>query len=423
MTKLSQKLLGATAFMALAAGTASAQGYYDRDRSDSAPKPDVIDQVQLGDVWSDVNVHVPSSTGNIITSSAAIGNTATAIVDRGAIDADIDQINRGDTFADTNIWAGRVDGDVISATSATGNAAYVGNWYGDSRANVNQTNTGTTTATSNVDVQDAWAVSTSATAVANASQVETDFGNRGDTFVEQNSNGSVFAGSVATLGYVEGTAQNTAIAAGNSADSFYDRAGYVNDTVVQRTADNTEIVSSAQTYVDDAQNVITTSAAVGNQFNGAQNYSDVSFGANGSESFQGNGANVIATADTTVDYYAGFSSTSASGVGNSFAVSGLGGSTHTDVIQSNSGNVISDVRVNTGDFGGGIGQVNATSIGNSFSSVVQDGNQRASAIQTNFGNTIASASIRTGRAGDVIATSTAIGNSATIETRANNNGR
>lgn len=419
MTNFTQKLLGATAFMALAAGTATAQGYYDGQKGGPASNPDVIDQVQLGDVWADVNVYVPSSDGNIISNSAAVANTATAIVERGPINVDVDQVNHGDTFANTDIWAGRVDGDVFSTTSATGNASYVGNWYGDSRANVSQTNTGTTTATSNVDVENVWAISTNATAIANASQVETDFGRRGDTFVEQNSEGSVFAGSVATLGYVDGTAQNTAIAAGNSADSFYDRAGFVNDTVVQQTAEYTEIVSSAQTFVGDAENVITTSAAAGNQFNGAQNFSKANFGAEGSESFQGNGANVIATADTVVDYFVGFSSTSASGVGNSFAVSGVGGRTNTDVIQFNSGNVVSDVIVNTGDFGGGIGQVNSSSVGNSFSSVVLDGTQRSSIIQTNVGNTIANSSIRTGRAGSVIANSTAIGNAATVETRSN----
>lgn len=420
MTYLTKTLLSATAFMALSAGAASAQTHHDHNKGDRGRQPDIIDQVQLGDVWSGINVHVPTATGHIATSSAAVANTATGIVDSGAINVDVIQVNRGDTFADTFIWSGKVEGDVISSTSANGNASYAGNWYGDSRANVNQENSGTTTATSYVDTENAWAVSAQATAVANTSQVETDFGRRGDTFVEQNSEGSVFAGSVADLGYVDGTAQNTAIAAGNSADAFYDRAGRVDDTVVQRTADHTEIVGSAQTFVNDAENVITTSAAVGNQFNGAQTFSKANFGAEGSESFQGNGANVIATADTVVDYFVGYSSTSASGVGNSFAVSGVGGRTNTDVIQSNSGNVISDVTVNTGDFGGGIGQASASSIGNAFSSVVQDGRQSSSAIQTNYGNTIANSTIRTGNAGSVVATSTAIGNAATFENRRGN---
>lgn len=423
MTNFTQKLLGATALMAMAAGTASAQGYYDRQAEGDA-QPDIIDQVQLGDVWSNVNVHVPSAQGNIVTSSTAIANTSTAIVERGDLNVVINQTAQGTVEANTDIWAGRVDGDVISSTSATGNSVYAANWHGNAEeVDIIQTTTHDTFATSQVDVADAWAVSTHATAVANTAEFETDFGEFAEVFQEQTSGGDVFAGSIAEVAYAEGFVQNSAIAAGNSASSHFSNIDEGFNGAVQTTQEGTTIVSSAQTHVGFAQDVFTTSAAVGNQFNGTQVDSYVDFGNEGSEFFQGNGSQIVANADAQIDYVSGISSTSATGVGNSFAVSSLGGRTNTDVIQTNFGDVSSDVRVNTGDFSGGAGAATATAFGNSFSSVIQEGRQSGGVLQTNFANVSANASIRTGRAGDVIATSTAIGNAATIETRANNNGR
>jgi len=360
---------------------------------------------------------VPSSDGGIVSSSAAISNTATAIVDDGDLDVDIDQRAEGRTAANTFIWSGTVDGDVTSSTSANANAAYAGNWYGDGRANVSQTATNDVTATSSVDVHDVQNVSTNSTAVANASEFETDDGKRSSNFVEQSTSGNVFAASAAYVGTAEGYVQNTAVAAGNSSDAYFANVDKGESGAVQTTSEYTTIVSSAEAFVTEAEEVITTSAAVGNQFNGSQVDSYVAFGSEGSEVFQGNGAEVTANADITVDSFTGFSSTSANGVGNAFHVSGLGGSTGTEVIQSNFGNVNSDVRVNTGDFSGGTGHVSASSIGNSFSSVVQDGRQSGGVVQTNFSNASASTSIRTGRAGTVAATSTAIGNTATFENR------
>jgi len=414
MTNLTKTLLGATAFLALATSPATAEEYDSYDR-------EIIDQVQLGNVWSNINVYVPSTDGDIVTSSAAVGNAATAIVDDGNLSVQTNQTLQGAVGANTNIWAGSVERDVIASTSATGNSNYTGNWYGNADVDTDQQVSENVTATSHVDVAEALAVSAHSTAVANSTFSEVDYADRAEVFNIQNTTASVFSGSTVVATSADEFVQNTAIAAGNSADTAFDSVGEAFSGAVQTTAEFTTIVSSADTFVGSAEDVITTSAAVGNQFTGSQVDSYAQFGAKGSESFQGNGAGVFANADTTVDSFSGIASSSANGVGNSFAVSGLGGQTSSNVIQTNFGQVGTNVTLNTGDFSGGTGIANATSTGNSFSSIAQDGGSRNRVEQTNFSNIGASASVRTGRiGGNVVATSTAIGNTATIENRRGN---
>lgn len=409
-------LLSAAAFAALATAPALAD---DKDQ-----EPIIIDQLQLDDVWSNVNVHVERSKQDIVASASAVSNASTVHIDSGSVDARVKQVSDGGAESNVHIWAGDVShGQVISSSVATGNSSYVGNWYGDASVHVQQDQIQNVTAQNSVDVEKAWAISTQTTAAANVSEVESDFGDFVEANQKQFADSSVFAASKVDAGYVDGFVQNAAIAAGNSSAAFVGDTPDAWVTGSQVTKGENTITSSAETYVDAAGDVITASAAAGNQLNVSAEDSYTFVGTPGQDYFQGNEADIFAGAHTTVSYVEGVASSSATGVGNSAHISAWGGSTSAATVQNNYGDVGSDVSLNTGDFSGGIGLANASSIGNSFAAVAQDGDLSGRAIQTNSGRITATANVRTGTIGSVAATATAIGNSATFEQRANNNGR
>ena len=76
MLKKSSKLLGAAAVAALLAAPAMAW----EDGDDNPVSVVVIDQVQLGDVWSGMDVKAPGITHDIVSTSTAVGNAAAGLV-------------------------------------------------------------------------------------------------------------------------------------------------------------------------------------------------------------------------------------------------------------------------------------------------------------------------------------------------------
>lgn len=417
MTKITKTLLGATAFIALAAGPALAQHGYGSDQI-------VVDQVQLGNVWADLNVSVPKSDGDTIGTVLGVGNSATVTEDHGSLSVLSQQTNKGRVETASAVSVDWTAGDVISSTNSTGNASFVAAHGGSvTEGDIIQDNRGDIHAVSTTDVGDTWAVSSSTSAVANASQIESGYG-PSQTFREQSSNGNVYADGIVTTEYATGFVQNTTIAAQNSADAHIDFSDKAFLGGIQTTEAGTKTVSTAQTDVTFAEDVITTSAASGNQFNATAIDSKASVGTKGSEVFQGNGSTVFASSQTNVGSFTGAASSTATGVGNGLQFDSIGGYNETNTIQNNFGDVGTVARLNTGDFqSGGIGIVSATSIGNSVASVNEGGFVGGSAIQTNSANIFSRAQVTTGRAGTVAGTSTAIGNSATFNNRSDNNGR
>lgn len=424
MSKYSKTLISAVATAALMAPAALAE----EPQAYAPPPPssadiEFVDQVQLGNVWSNVQVHVPTSTGDVITNSLAVANSVTAINQRGALAVSIDQQQVGAVEANTNVWAGFVERDVVSTTNATGNSAYAGNWFGNTDVDIWQASRENVTATSRVDVEDALAVSAQTNAVANTAEIEVDFANFVEGSINQNTQGSVFAGSDVDVRFAEEFVQNTAIAAGNSGQAHVGDTAGAFIGIDQTTASGETIVASAQTRVGDVVDVANTSAAAGNQFTGSNFNSFVEFGVPSEVALQTNRSEVFASSDVVAGTFFGSASSTASGVGNAFSASSIFGGTNTDVDQLNTGNVGSDATLNASSFSGGAGFVTATSFGNSFSSVGQETNLTGSVRQVNRGNVNASTSFRTpGSVGSVSASSSAIGNSATIETRSNSTG-
>lgn len=404
MTNAMKTLLGSVAVAAFLTPTAIA------DES-NIPDGITIDQVELGDVWANIDVRVNNSSSDLVGTSAAIANSANGVIQNGPIDADIDQRVRGNVDANTFIWAGDVADRTIASTSATGNAASAGNWFGDTNVDVDQSIKGNVTAQSRVDVQWTNAISAQTQAVGNVSEVDADF-TAAHVNTEQDLHGSVFSASVVDARQVDDFVQNTAIAAGNSSSVFLGDADAWT-TTRQSTASGETIVSSAITEVDYVGETFTTSAAVGNQLEIAT--VDV---ASDHTISQANGAGVFASADTFVDSFGGFATVSANGVGNSANVSTLRGSTQVDNSQINRGNVGSDVVFDASSFSGGTGVATSTAFGNNFSAISQDGGIGGVSSQRNIGNVSASTQFRSNQIGQVSASSVAIGNAATFSTNA-----
>ena len=146
MSKYTKTLISAVATAALIAPAALAQSSQPSDAD-----VEFINQVQLGNVWSNVDVYVENSDTDVITNSLAIANASTAINERGDLTVSTNQLQRGAVEANTNISAGFVGRDVVGTTNATGNSAYAGNWYGDSYVDITQASRENVTATSRVD--------------------------------------------------------------------------------------------------------------------------------------------------------------------------------------------------------------------------------------------------------------------------------
>jgi len=422
MTTITKKLLGATAIIALAAGAATAQDQNPDKRY--GPDQTIIEQVQLGNVWSDLQVNVPSSKSDTIGNVTGIANATTVTEDYGDISLLNRQDNSGEVETSLEVNVGYTEDDVFSSNGATGNSSFVAAYNGAvSEGDIIQTNHGNVTAINTTDVINAWAVSSTTTAVANTSQIESTFGDT-QTFREQTADGNVFANGVVTTEHATGFVQNTAIATQNSAEAHVDYADRAFLGGIQTTEQHTTTVASAQTDVTYAQDVFTSSAASGNQFNATAIESNASVGTPGSEVFQGNGSDVFAAADTNVASFTGAASSTAAGVGNGIQFDSVGGYNQINTIQNNLGNVGTSVTLNTGDFGGNsIGIASATSIGNSVAAINQGGFVSGTTFQQNSGEVFARSQISTGRAGTVTGTASAIGNSATFNNRSSNNGR
>ena len=142
-------------------------------------------------------------------------------------------------------------------------------------------------------------------------------------------------------------------------------------------------------------------------------------GSEGSETFQGNDANIEADAFTQATVFSGIANTSANGVGNSISSYSLGGSTELANIQNNTGNVDSTVTLNAVGFNGGAGVTTSSAIGNSISGTAENGSLSSTTRQFNSGNTTARTNVNAAHIGSATSSATAIGNAATFSTRAN----
>ena len=409
MRTLTKALLGATAMIAV-----SPQALAE----DPVPPTSVtIDQVNLGDVWSNIDVRVDWAEDRVDAVGTSVGNSVTGLAE-GPVSAKITQQSRGAVETQSRVWTGEVGNEVTSNSSAIANTSVISGQDGDVFANVNQSADGPVQAVNQLDAERTWATTNQTTAASNVSEVTASDGTV-TTFQEQHADGSVLAYSSSNVRDVDGFATNIATAAGNSATNRNNNSDDVYNGAVQTTADYTAITAIADANIGVAGDITNVASAAGNQLTVENTDSITSVGAEGAETFQSNGASVTAAASTRVATFNGIAHTSANGVGNSVSVDSYGGDTYVDNIQRNSGDVNSIAALNTTDFSGGTGVTTSSAIGNSVSASATQGGLGGQVSQFNSGNTTARTVVGATHVGSSVSSATAIGNAATFSTRAN----
>ena len=376
-----------------------------------------IDQVQLGDVFSEMTVWVDDVEGDVAVGSNAIGNTSAATVMSGDVTYEAYQTMHGDTIANTELEGGSVDGAAYASSTAYANASTAGTWDGNTQALAHQTNIGLVAAETEIDLEYVGKIGTSTTAIANVSTPSSEYGDN-RSFSSQDNNGSVIAVTDVELYGNEEEAHFATLAGGNAVTSSGSSSTVINGAVQTNYNSHAEILAESDVYIHDAANVSSSSTAAANSYTLSNEYGYATLGRAESPLYQGNDASVSAENEIEVGSFDGYLNASSYGVGNSALIGNVGSDTGLYANQENWGNVSSTASIDGSSFTGGTGVVHSTAIGNASTAtlcnVCGDAVLHGSVNQTNAGSIYAGASAHVGTTGNVYGSATAVGNSATF---------
>ena len=388
---------------------------------EAEPATGTIDQVQLGDVWADMDVYVPSSAESTASTATAVGNTAAALNDSGDVRSMIGQTFQAASRA-TNRLRGYSTGATLATTTAYGNASSGGTNDGYNAYYAEQDASGTVSAGADIDVIGAEAIASATTAIANVSTTDNNFGNNfadqaqysaatvnADTEADMRSNG--YAATFAT------TAGANASSSTGYTSSSYNRA-------IQETWEGSSVSGSTDVRVEDGTNVTAATNSFGNSATVNNEWGYATLGLEGAPATQVNGADIDAESTVTLDLWSGYAAATSYGVGNSALITNTGSDTAIYAEQTNSGTVSSQAGLSGQSWTGGSGTVAATSIGNAATATVcnycSDASVGGQISQVNSGQTYASGqAVTTSYGGTVYGSATAVGNSATLQSAGN----
>jgi hypothetical protein len=307
------------------------------------------------------------ANGNIVATSAAVANGATADMRGATADIVTSQLAHGDASANTALVGGYALNGASSA-SASGNVGGLSTDHSDLRLLSDQEATGSVAASINADH---------------------------DVVADQ-----AVAGAIASANNLSVGGETSTIA-----------------TDIRQTATGASVSANVDVYVGETTDVSgnatanANSAAVDNQW-----------GYVNARVAQEATAEVTAESFVTLGGdFVGFASSGAYGVGNQALVSNVGADTVIDTLQVNGGDVSADAALN-GE-GGDAALASAAAYGNSVTGYVCtqcDTNVpslEAHNNQINAGDVSSSARVTTLRANTAAASSTAIGNAATYSAR------
>lgn len=407
MTRVMTALLYSVVAIGVLTSTATAQ---------ETQSNTTIDQVQLNDVWSDMQVEIPDYAWQATSTSTAVGNAAAGLVTSGSIDLDVQQQLDANVSATNQLLGGNA-GLAVATTTAYGNSTTGGTWDGNNYYRADQVSNGDVTADTRVDMQNAGTVATATTAIANVS-VPTDEWGTNAAFQTQESNGSVSSTTDVDMCCDGHSASFATTAGGNAVSSTGSTSTNINGAV-QTTAAGETISASSDVYMGFGHNVLSATTAFGNSASQHNEWGYASLGREGSEVYQGNDSDVDAQTYVTIDQWSGYATASAYGVGNTASTSNLGSDTGLYVIQDNYGTVSSDANLNGASYTDGSGIVTSTAIGNSATAtlcnICGDAALHGQTQQFNAGSVIARGSASVGQTGSVFGAATAVGNSATYQ--------
>ena len=375
-----------------------------------------IEQVQLDDVWADMQVEIPDYAWEATSTSNAVGNAAAGLVSSGSIDLDVQQRLEGDVAATNQILGGSA-GLTVGQTTAYGNSTTGGTWAGDNYYRAEQVANGDVAADTRVDMDNTGTIVTATTAIANVS-VPTDEYGTNSAFQTQESNGSVRATTDADL-CCDGHSASFATTAGANAMSSTGSTSTNMNGAVQTTASGETVSATGDVYMGYGHNVLAATTAFGNSASQHNEWGYATLGRDGSEVYQGNESDVDAQTYVTLDQWTGYATASAYGVGNTASTSNLGSDTGLYANQNNYGSVYSDASLAGTVPTDGSGIVTSTAIGNAATAtlcnICGDAALHGQTTQMNAGSIIARGSATVGQSGSVFGAATAVGNSATYQ--------
>lgn len=380
--------------------------------------PDVLNnQIQLGDVFSNMNVTVEDDhTGDVGSTSLSVGNVGSGFDSNQHVESN--QTMYGDSVATATLEGGRVFGTATADATAYGNSTMGDQFQADSMNQTVGTNSISSTAT--VNHISATTLNASATSAANIQDMSFDgrLVPAGDAATmranaNQTSQAIVDANVEATVCCsVDDTNANT-LAVGNSfqSSSVYSNA-YAN---IQQTSYGESVTANTRLTQPEGNNINANSQAMGNNI-----VMDNSWGYSQLDGSQTNTSAISATTEIVLNDWDGEAVISAYGVGNSAMQTNIGSDLNAYYSQNNSGEVVSLTDFEGGNGGAGNLSTSSTAIGNTYTGYVcatcQSAVPGGAMTQTNSGNVTASGQTWARGGGNVYGSAAAIGNSANYST-------
>lgn len=413
MTHPISKLAGAVSLIALIAAPAVADDEKPRKQwTDDA----VIDQVNLGDTWSNLDVKVKRVDEAVIGVNTAVSNSITA--HREYEDLRINGTQKaGEVSASTYTDVHHAP-YISTTTTAQGNSAVTETYAGRNVSRYRQEAVGDVSAmtATSVGTVDSIASTTSAagnviSSTAEGELVRQSFVQKSDADVSARNMASIDANSYDAT-FVTTAASNSVAADAWGGDVIV-RGG------IQHARAGTRVDAESDVFIGDATNVTNATAASGNSLSATAYGGVADVGRQANPVRQSNGANVQSRSNTLVNELTGFANTTSLGVGNSASVYSVGDGDATAWLdQSNSGGVVASSTFDS-SLGGGYVITDATAAGNSahvssVGPIGTTGHVTAGINQYNTGTVRANSSTWTSTAGAVVGTATAVGNSATV---------
>lgn len=375
-----------------------------------------IDQVQLGDVWSDMDVYVPEQTSEAVSTSTALGNNAAALRISGDVSSEISQ-DFDATASATNRLRGYSAGIAVATTTAYGNAASGGTDEGTNSYRVTQNASGLVEARTDIELPGAGEMASATTAIANVSSTDNNFGASVADQVQESS-ADVIARTDADM-CCDGYYASFATTAGANATSATGYTSTSTNRARQTTAAGSSVQASTDVYMNDGTNVSAVTSAFGNSATVHNEWGYATLGQEGAPVEQLNGADIEAQSYVTLDHWSGYATSSAYGVGNSALISNVGSDTAIYADQTNDGTVGSQASFTGQSWTGGTGMVSATSIGNAATATVcnycSDAAVGGRINQTNNGQVYAYGRAASTYGNAIYGSATAIGNAATLQ--------
>jgi hypothetical protein len=369
-----------------------------------------INQVQLGDIFSQQTLTVTEAPSGTSAGTIALGNSATAVGSGSAMAYQATQELGAEVGGKTNISvAGSSGSGLYETTSATGNTGTAGTCCAATTGSVVQTvdayhgvtaesyaYTGGPTATVSVD----------SAAVGNTQGWEAVNGSV-NTTTSQTHYGTTDAETSAQIA-AAGEASYSATAVANNVTTDATNSS-VNQSVSQDT-DGYFTVANVAVTQGGGNDVSAAATATANNINVTSDSNPAALAAD-----QLSTKPVTASSSVNIDNWSGGATSSAYGVANSAIVSNAGPMTTVSAQQNAIGPVTVTASLTGG--AGGDGFASATGVGNAVSGYACsscNGVVRGSATQTSSGGVSTTATVTGGNVNSATGISTAIGNTATF---------